>query len=439
MGTAHNQGAPSTPDGGSSLPLLVVVASSAALEEATPLGGPLLLQTLTEQLLLQLGSCLPDDGTGRSGVLCEEAQGCKSWRCCLRTKYYTAQVRALLVHPQLRSQAEPPTESQRICKNEQGLDRDERQRQDNGSREEGNFTPLAAPEAVVFVCSSDEHHELLARRHVVANAAERTTEGKQQPLQPLPFMMKNILLQQHDLQQQQHQHTQSDGQEVNPETSEWWVRNVPLKFLLSVHCDRNSRSCSFDCSTSSPIDHEVDTAVWIFGGDVFLEGMELCLVCRGANSNSHAASPSPPHKFAADAVSRQQHRLQKIAESLQYHMWPGLTRIKSVTESGSKDRSSVFGRAVNDRRGSGNSNVEDPAQGLEGGASRLVPDVSEEAHNNAHEEGQHSTDDAEVFDALTAAMLDLKQKGPHVSSKGRRQAAMRLASQLAALTMCDED
>lgn len=400
-----------------SQPLLLLVASPAALEEAGPLGGPLVLQVLAEQLLEELGSCSPDTEAGATAAASIAGTKAISWLCDLQTKYYTANIRALLLQLQEPAQTQKPQ-------------------------------PLLQepPEAVVFICSTDEHHDLYeARRRALAKAAAQADGEPEVFLEPLPFMKGNFVV--------QHQHQQKE--QSSSGVSDWWVRRVPLKFIVSLHCNPNGRRCSGGCSgnlsiTSAASEDDVETVVWNIGGDVFLEGLEVCLV--GTRTAEHAtAADWAGAPAAASAVAQQRHRLQKLAQALHCHMWPGLSRISTKTNGNSSRTKSSRTNNIHD----GDSEMTRPcnAVGVGGSAAGerrhcVTQDMrvfqsgrreSEGLQAEEKDEGVTAPDDVEAFDALAAAMLDLKQRGPSVASEGRRHAAMRLAAQIAALTMCDEE
>ncbi|KAL8434898.1 hypothetical protein Efla_000709 [Eimeria flavescens] len=376
------------------------------------------LQTLVEQLLSQLGSCSLVT-TAKPVDLASSEAASSSWRCQLETKYYTANIRATFVQQQEPVQ----TDTQESLLHD-------------------------SPEGVIFICSRAEQQELHETRLALSRLASEADGQPAGLIEPLPFMTRIPVVQKKQQDQKQQQvggcHFRGTGGGSN-----WWVRDVPLKFILAVHCNPSARwSCCTGSSRSSSASagDGVDTVVWNICGDVFLEGMELCFA--GRDAPAAVASENPTAASLASFVGQQQKRLKKVAEGLQCHMWPGLSR-RGDKRGGSGDinHTAIESRSAINEGKSVCSALKDAKNTIEDGRH---PDTQQIGHNG--EKREHKTDpadrekedgcslhDVESFDALAAAMLDLKQRGPPASSEGRRREAMRLAAKLAALTMCDED
>lgn len=402
------------------LPLMLLIASPAALKEATPLGGSRLLQALAEQLLELLGDCSHDAGAVPAAVSPTAGRCC--WRCNLRTKYYTANIRALMVQ-----QYEP-------------------------AKIQGDELLLhEPPEAVVFICSADEQQRLHEARRALTKASSQADSDFSGSLEPLPFMQRSFII-------QQRQPVHENGQQLErlePVNSngndDWWVRGVPLKFLISLHCNASTQhSCcpnTNNCSTPQASTTDVETAVWNIGGDVFLEGLELCLV--NSHTLKHSASAAESLDGAAPAaygIAQQRHRLRKVAEAMHCHMWPGLSRLSTKASINNDSSCGIIMSKCHSTTSNCNSHSdrknatgEATAHNTQEVAPQSKKWESESPRAGNEDEGPNLVDDAVAFDALAAAMLDLKQRGPLASTKDRRFAAMRLATQLAELTMCDED
>ncbi|KAL8431504.1 hypothetical protein ACSSS7_005213 [Eimeria intestinalis] len=398
--------------------VLLIVASSATLHETASFGGPLFLHGLVEQLLGHLGTYSLYTETSSTPVTAPN-KGAVSWLCRLENKYYSAKIKAILVQQQEAAQEPLFRES---------------------------------PEAVIFICSHKEQQQLHAARRAMSKGCSHVDEEPEGFIEPPPFM-KDTFFGWNGHQQGQEE-LDPCVQTPRGVTSSWWVRGVPLKFIISLHCNssktqqiccsNNNKSSS--SSSSSSFNSGGETEVWILGGDVFFEGMELCFT----NASSALDLTS---SFIHSLLTQQNHRIKKVAEGLQCHMWPGLSR---RTAGGSK--------ASGEPRASKGSS--DSECGLNESSDKCVSIATpneekeeEEKHpdNKKPEDGCWrekdssgaspaeknkplcAVEDAEAFDALAAAMMDLKQKGSLVSSEDRRKTAMRLAAQLASLTMCDED
>ncbi|KAL8449291.1 hypothetical protein Emag_003675 [Eimeria magna] len=397
--------------------VLLVVASSAALHETAAFGGSVFLHELIEQLLRHLGTCSIDTETKPSGS--SSPDGIISWRCQMDNKYYTAKLRAVLVQQQEAAQG---------CKNE--------------------LLFHESPEAVVFICSQQEQQQLHDARRALTKTFSQEDGEPEGHIEPLPFM-KEIYFDR-GKRVQGEDHSDRRVQTASSASSSWWVRDVPLKFLISLHCNQgiHQRNCSSN-SGSDP-DDEVETQVWNIGGDLFFEGMELCF---NAQPTPRTADTFEPTKASiASMIAQQNHRLKKVAEGLQCHIWPGLSRRGGGRGKGSSEEKPPYGSS-------------ESSCSTSEGTSQCIPLVNS---NSAKDEGGHkdsrksndtlceeksaknisalkqdeplgSAKDVEAFDALAAAMLDLKQRGSSVASADRRRTAMRLAAQLASLTMCDEN
>lgn len=405
------------------LPLLLLVASPSALQEASVLGGSIFLNKLAEQLLDHLGSRSSDEGTVNAEP---PSSGLKtfSWGCQLRTKYYVAQIRACMVQQQAST----------------------------GTQEQDAWL-IEPPEAVVFICSRAEQDQLHQARDTLVKISSQTGSEPAAVIEPLAFMKQSFVRPGKHRKPAvlQKEKACADGNSLN----DWWVRDVPLKFILSLHCTSSGqRGCCSDSSINSTSNDKSeslisnsggDTVVWNIGGDVFLEGLEICFVGERTSSPAIGSSLADAEEAAATAIAQQSHRLRKIAEALHCHMWPGLSRLITVEDKTSRGNCISTVSSDDTSSTTANGTVIDATseknighQSAQRSASQPQGDLGGFQQKDDLE-GPCAVMDAESFDALAAAMLDLKQRGPAVASKDRRHAAMMLASRLAALTMCDED
>ncbi|KAL8269940.1 hypothetical protein Esti_006128 [Eimeria stiedai] len=391
--------------------LLLIVSSSAALHEAASFGGSLFLHVLVEQLLGHLGTCSLDIEAKPAGPAASDGD-VVSWRCRLENKYYTATIKAFLLQ----------------------------QDESRGLKQKPLFRQ--SPEAVVFICTKREQQLLHDARRALSRSSSQEDGEPERYIDPLPFM-KEICF---NCRKRQQGEEQVDPlvQTTSSVSSSWWVRDVPLKFIISLHCNQGiiQRTC---CSNSCSLNDEVETVVWNIGGDVFLEGMELCFTAQAMPRT--AATSKPTEAFITSIISQQNHRLKKVAEGLQCHMWPGLSR-RGGGQKSLSENSPSHGSSQSSCNTSENTSKYIPLANSNKANEEGRHDEdqkSEDAHCKAKqsngvsalkkEEPLGSVEDADAFDALAAAMLDLKQRGSSLSLQDRRRTAMRLAAQLAALTI----
>ncbi|CDJ61002.1 hypothetical protein, conserved [Eimeria maxima] len=459
------------------LPLLLIAVSPAAAAEVSPWGGNVLLQHLALHLLQQLGS-VPVKETAEESL--DKTSDCEaihvaSWRCCIRNKYYSAPLRAVMLQLPLQQQKQhqPQVKQQRAgtystgeesAATTEGIPPSEKETLGGVQRASSFSLP---PEAVVFVCSKSERDKLLAARRLLEGEWGDSCSSRSKLLQPLQCMLSTPLAEEKQ-QQQQYRHQQTRGEDEVGDTDNWWVRDVPLKFILFVHCSSSNSISTWGCDRCSRgtavLAGRGETEVWVFLGDVFIEGIELCLSPKaGASAASDAAPASDTASAEAAAAAavpqRQQRRLCVVAEALQCHLWPGMKKCNSQSnssgrESGSSSNSNSSSNcnSSNSNSSNGNSSISMGGEGGQPSEQQQVDGASGAAvHAGPREKTTVSAAPAAVaapasaeaemeeWDALAAAMLHLKHKGPSVSSQGRRDKAMYLASQLAALCRCDDD
>ncbi|CDI81082.1 hypothetical protein, conserved [Eimeria acervulina] len=470
------------------LPLLLLVVSPAAAAEVAPWGGNALLRQVAQQLLQQLGS-VPVQETAEETLEAtrdEETVRLTSWRCSIRNKYYSAPIRAVMLQLPLQQQEQQQQQPQPKQPQLQQLHQQQEEEQCAAAKPASEACSAAAEEtplrkketleaaetpekcrlpaeAVVFICSKQERDKLLATRRLAEAEDEDRHPNSSRLLLPLHCMRNWPVAKQQQQQQQQEQQEMREGEETG-DTDDWWVRDVPLKFIVFIHCSTSSYSSSWGCSRcsrgSAVLAGNGETEVWLFLKDVFIEGVELCL-----NTKEAAAASSDAAAAAAAVPERQQQRLRAVAEALQCHMWPGLTKCSSnITSSSSNSNSnnscsSSNGSSSNStsmKRGEQQSEqqqgVDTSAAASTAGAAAGVrerpregPAVPKAAPAAAASASASATTTAateaemEEWESLAAAMMQLKHSGSSVSSQSRRHKAMYLASQLAALSRCDDE